>query len=330
MSTDWEIQNANFVANIKLKVENMFPNTGKPAEKALALQHRNAINALLDTIQESEIEKVNIEAQSVKELAQEIALKITPGQGLSKNQKNVLLQAVEDCLADLSYEMPGKDGTVFDELVRNSGQPGSRAKGVPTKIQIAQLPPGVKKAVSESAQRIQTRNKELINSTERYPSTNLVDRGYFSKAVSLNLEGIRSPHTNKSGWLEARAVQEAQYTAIDAAIKERLISKGDRSQRRAHAESGWNHPKVQSIQATPSEISWILTNTWGNEKTIKACWTAYDFTWNGGAGYIEFDVSDEQVSRLVYDYSKSPGRFYISMHYTWHKGMNPWFYVENL
>jgi hypothetical protein len=42
----------------------------------------------------------------------------------------------------------------------------------------------------------------------------------------------------------------------------------------------------------------------------------------GVSGYIEFSLSTD-ISRMVYDVVNS--RLYVSAHYKWRQGFNPWF-----
>lgn len=44
--------------------------------------------------------------------------------------------------------------------------------------------------------------------------------------------------------------------------------------------------------------------------------------------HIEFAGPSTDVSRFVYDYAT--GAFYLSVHYQWHRGYNPFFRVTGL
>jgi hypothetical protein len=228
--------------------------------------------------------------------------------------------AVETALSASSFALAGHaGGTDFDDLLRNSGGGGSRKKGVPSKIAHAQLGAHVQGGLKYLIEPLVARNRLLV--AGRQPFTRLLVAGDLGSAASTEMSDVRTHHVNKSGWLPAVVVPARQLpAAINALVAAKLPARVTGEL----ATNGNTLVTEDNQKAYGGILAGVLRGLAGPRGPLLYAWSEYaqDFP------YVEFSLGGSELSRMIYDYVNA--KFYISAHYHWHKGYNPFFEVTGL
>src|SRR5207244_5668579 len=141
----------------------------------------------------------------------------------------------------------------------------------------------------------------------------------LKQAAAEVLVGVRTVHTNKAGWLPGVGVPDDAAT-VEARFRDSAPGRAFR----ALAEG----PTVGAADMKKLEASMKQTLGQGR-RLVGHCWGAYSLDASDTlCPFVEFSIPHDYVNRLIYDYVN--GRFYISFHYHWHEGYNPFFEVQGL
>lgn len=276
---------------------------------------------LLDSLKAITDTRPNLSAPDVPTLAPLVSGHVQGKQGLSTGEQARLTTAVLSALSGASFTMTKADGSAFESLLTRAATT-SQAKGAPNVIAVGQLPGPLQGPTTLIAGLVRSRNQALVATGLRLPRFPLVT-GLANRA-SVDMDSIRSTHTNSSGWLPAAApvlpmafapLENAVLAAVPAALQAQLNAGADLTPAESVALEA---ALLAALGAVPS-----------NRERMALHWGAYAMTDAGQLyPYVEFAGPSTEVSRFVYDYAN--GAFYLSVHYRWHRGYNPFFRVTGL
>jgi hypothetical protein len=254
----------------------------------------------------------------VPELARALATHLRGNTALTDAELRRFQAAIEGALSAGSFKLGAAPGGLFADIARNATT-RSKKKREPSTIQHGQLPGPLQGPVQLVANSVQTRNGQLrsraLAAIGSKPLTTLA----LSQAAAQDLIGVRTVHTNQAGWLPEVAAPndaetiEARFLAALPVRVTRALAKGDLT-------------KPDHLRQIRGRVKEAIGD---GRRLLGVCWGAYSLN-AGNALYpfVEFSVPHEHVSRLIYDYVS--GKFYVSFHYRWHEGYNPFFEVQGL
>lgn len=298
------------------------------AEKAVPVPPGNAVIAdarkrrtLATTLKAVTDTAPNLSAPDVPGLAPRVSAHIRGKQGLSTAEQDRLTTAVHSALSATSFTIKKSSGDAFESLLRNATTT-SQAKGAPNVIAVGQLPGPLQGPTTLIAGLVRARNQALIATGLQLPRFPLV-RGLANQA-SIGMDSIRSTHTNMSGWLPA-SVPPLPMTFANL---ENGVLAAAPPVLGAHLQAGDELTPV-SRHVVAALIFRTLGGVPASRARMALHWGAYAMADAGQLyPYIEFAGPSTDVSRFVYDYAT--GAFYLSVHYQWHRGYNPFFQVTGL
>jgi hypothetical protein len=304
----------------------LLPNVNAAAYPAgnavLGLPARQAIHPRLQALADN---AVDLAGADVPALAAAIAAHLRQDTALSVGEAARFQRAVETAVAAGSFQMAAEaGGGVFDQMIVNAGAGASRAKERPTAIDVADLPGGVRAAVEAIAGQIQARNVTLTTPFTGTQFSRELTHEEVARQATTGFAAVRTMHTNQSGWLPAVAVDEVldlnQANTRIYAAAHRPVRKALRKRREMPTDSH----KRKYTALVEGELG-ALTQ----RQRIEFFWSNYSQNATGELyPYVEFSVGNAHLSRLCYDYVG--GNFFVSFHYRWHKGFNPFFHVGGL
>ncbi len=232
----------------------------------------------------------------------------------------------------------------FRTLFGIGGVLPSRAKGVPstmTKLALSGGHAGTDNALNHLIAGLQARNNAL-NTVDRY--TNGTWTALFR--ASEGMGEIRSPHQNGAGWLlnfTAAAAVGLETTLLAAYNTAGVNLQGEGRARRvamgdalvtAATAPGADASSVERAVETSGDdglvqyffrsVFWPATATRANR--VLLAWSRYanESGTVANCPYIEF-AGGGLASRFIWDYVHD--RFYLSAHYNWVDGYNPFFQI---
>jgi hypothetical protein len=225
--------------------------------------------------------------------------------------------------------MTQQESGAFDQLARIVGDERmSRAKGTASPLPYDSLPQAVKPGVDVVLGDIRTeralwRNIGVANLDIAYFLPQPHKRFSMEVLERQRAKRYQGNHTNNAGWLPAAAAPPSQLAV-----------------QRGNIWTGASQALKQELKRdTPLETLGIVAGAPNNlgQQFIRLVATARQAMTDaqladsvgsvltqGVSAYIEFSLPG-QISRLVYDVNS--GRVYISAHYKWRQGYNPWFEV---
>ena len=223
------------------------------------------------------------------------------------------------------------------DLMNAAADSMSREKKKPSKIQYVRLPgtvkPGVDAVVAELRVMIAKWTAALFTFAHNDqvcpndPNLKYLIPGEIIKAAAADLAHYQGNHTNLAQWLPDVAMPinriKQVYTQISGtaslALWARLDSK-DPVRKLALQGDGLAHNNAHKTALRTAARAANFTTA----DVKNSVWAELG---QGVSAYIEFNLPSD-ISRLVYD--PVGNKIYLSAHYHWREGYNPWFYVEGI
>lgn len=220
-------------------------------------------------------------------------------------------------------DMDAHEKAGFDQLETNAGGAAamSRAKGVPSRIALAQLPQAVR--VEVNAVRTQIAGMQNAWTLAALTPEHFVFNGPgFAAQVSDALPNFQGVHTNNAGWLPAVPVLADHIEAARNAIRATMTPA------QQNIFNAANPLAAMGIPAAPTPLGTAYLVQVANQTALLNPALLRESLWgsiaSGVSGYIEFNISGA-VGRLVYD--PIGDHLFLTAHYKWRKGYNPFFEI---
>jgi hypothetical protein len=211
--------------------------------------------------------------------------------------------------------------------VLNAASTKSSAKGAPNVVAQGDLDGavgGLGAATQAVRDLIVRQTASLLRRMEG--EIDLIDTGNLGAAAGLGM-GVRSMHQNGAGWLPDGAVAlpttlaaltnqiNATFATYFTPGRRAYLARISGAERLAIRQSMMSRAVRAEIGPLPERTKIMLI--WGS------------YAQNQGAlmNYVEFNVAS-RINRMMYDYVN--GRFYITPHYNWYRGFNPFFQLTGL
>ena len=177
--------------------------------------------------------------------------------------------------------------TAFDDLITRATRT-SRAKGQPNEIAMGNLPVHLAAAVRTQVNAAKARDASFHDRSQRDI------KKIYRRAIPAELDALRE-----------------------------AASRGLAGIRMVHfAGDGW----LPTVDPNPIANFGTLGRALTADEISQAHWYQYALSAGGASAFIEFDigtVSGIGGWRLIFDYVNR--NFYLSLHYNWHSGYNPFF-----
>lgn len=263
----------------------------------------------------------DLAAPDVPTLADRVSAHIRGTHPLTAAELGWLTTAVRSALSATSFTIKKSSGDAFESL-RQNAETTSQAKGTPNTIAVRQLPGPLQAPTASIAGLVRARNQALVATGFQLPRFPLVTG--LANQASIGMDSIRSTHTNLAGWLPAtpppvpmplQTLEHLVLAAAPPALAPQLLAGGDLTPVSRHVVAALIFRALGGIPT--------------NRARMALHWGAYA---QADAGhlypFVEFAGPSTDVSRFVYDYAT--GAFYLSVHYQWHRGYNPFFRVTGL
>lgn len=228
---------------------------------------------------------------------------------------------------DHEVAMTGGEANAYDQLAQAANATVSRGKGVPNTIPYANLPGGVRAEVT--ARLTEIRNERARWTVAALTANLTLPNGDFIRDVITRQKALRyqGNHTNNAGWLPVVAAPADQVTAVAATIYHHASSGLAKRLGAANAlvrldyagfgGAGRNNKyRAEYDQLRGQYLAGLNNNGVKLSAMAALC--------QGVSAYIEFSMAGD-ISRLVYDPVNN--HVYISAHYKWREGKNPFFQV---
>jgi hypothetical protein len=254
-------------------------------------------------------------------------------------------QDLEDVLGKAApSEVQAKEEVAY-RLILSLSSFRSRQKGIPNWVELDHLPVVGRMDLMQLNKAIATRNQEL-NKIKNY--TELFEKKWkipSSGRASTGL-GVRSAHENLAGWLPPIAIvtkEAALQAAVQTYLKKLAGSKDKRvyylllvsdspgnaaMMPQAIEDKEGGPALLKAKQDYYNEVFAKIVTTKGERAQL--AWARYAISTSPQpTTYVEFDpAAGWGISRLLYDYMSD--KFYITAHYQWVEGYNPFFLVSGL
>ncbi len=251
----------------------------------------------------------NLSGPDIPTLAATIAIWLVANAGL-RNQDKAAVQAalpkfVEDALtgqAETGLEDKYHDN--FTALL-SAATVKSKSKATPNVVALASVPQNIQNVINEAVTKIRTKNQFLTN------NNNLLDTA---------MDDLRSAHENGSGWLP-RVVRNAPQIEQRLEPLKKLFYKQNNKNTAAAGTD---------LSQVPLSKELLQSARLTAKERLQLAWSRYaaGASTAGPSEYIEFNLPI--VGRLIYDYESANGKFFITFHYNWHRGHNPFFEITGL
>lgn len=253
-----------------------------------------------------------------------------------KLKAHILSALVDNLTPYWAMEMNREEAAAFD-LMKAAAATMSRKKEEPSEIQYARLPgtvkPGVDAVVAELRIMIAKWTAALFTFAHNDqvcpndPNLKYLIPGEIIKAAVADLDHYQGNHTNLAKWLpdvpmpanRIKQVYTQMASTASLALWARLDSK-DPIRKLALRGDGLQHNNAHKTALRTA----VRAANFTTAEVKNSVWAELG---QGVSAYIEFNLPGD-ISRLVYD----PGRnkIYLSAHYHWRDGYNPWFYVSGI
>ncbi|HKV56928.1 MAG TPA: DUF4157 domain-containing protein, partial [Ktedonobacteraceae bacterium] len=228
---------------------------------------------------------------------------------------------------DHAMMMDEQERTAFDQLAGIGAAQMSRAKATPGQIPYNSLPAAIRNSVDAVLADIRAENA-LWTVAGLGPRYTLPDTTTFAAEIANRQRGLRyqGNHTNLAGWLPAVAVPVNQipiianaiYAAATSELQKRLL-RNNALVRMGFEGAGLAHPNRYRDEYNQLRAARLAPL--GNAGLRLSVWASLA---GGVSAYIEFHMAGG-MSRLIYDPVNN--RVYITAHYKWRQGNNPFFQV---
>lgn len=205
----------------------------------------------------------------------------------------------------------------FKELLELPGVERSRAKGKPTTVPFTSLPSGLRGNVDRVLRAIRRLKAKYTKDYVDYYE--YARPGYFEWAVqkAAKADGglsYQGNHTNNAGWLPPEAIPTARMPEVAEAAARQATPPLD-GLLRSWAELSPPDDGT-ALNLLRAAIASLADGDVGDSAIIALC--------QGESAYIEFNMPGD-ISRLIYE--PTHGRVYLSAHYKWLQGYNPFFEI---
>jgi hypothetical protein len=292
------------------------------ALKSFVNQSGNVVN---------EVQTKSYEGKDVEELSSKIAeaLKTEYGKkglaGWSETLTSQLTDLVRKSVVDslTPTQMDKGEQAAFDKLVSTIGEANmSRRKGAPTPIPLTSLPPQVAEDVKGCRQDLYDERHRWNRGQLNLDTMNVV---YLSSTASTRLKEngrYQGNHTNNAGWLPVVIVAPNPI----AAMRQSIVDKASPA---LHAELTQPNPmqRLAANRANQREYEKLLAQAVAGYSDPDLGDLAIAAMGFGVSAYIEFNLTT-MISRLMYDFVNK--KFYLTAHYRWKDGYNPFFEVTGV
>jgi len=254
---------------------------------------------------------------------------VVPGHG---GVFNALTEAVRDSIVanidpDPLHPMTHGEEGAFDILAQAHNAVVSRAKGTPSTIPYANVPMAIRNEVT--ARLTQIRNERALWTAAGIgPEYTLPDNEFSREVVARQRNfNYQGNHTNNSGWLPAVVAPADLVTPIGYAIYNQATNNLKPRLMRPDALAGMDYASAGGQgrrnryrnQYEYLRVPHLATLTDANVKM-----SAMAALCQGVSAYIEFSMA-HNISRLLYEPVND--RVYVTAHYKWREGYNPFFEV---
>lgn len=287
-----------------------------------------------------EMSASNIKGVDIPSLAKNIIAHISANSQFRFNALMGFSKELEHALGEASAsEASDKEVSVFKTILKECTL-RSRSKGVASEVDLDKLPPGTKDFLQKLNAIIKTRHLEL-DDVAKYPL--LDSKGIDSSSRASAKLNVRSPHENKAGWLpqfKAATKEKALEGAIPEFLKQfsrlaRSSAKADRVEYLRRTDWFEGKPiEIENRTKMPENLKKVYyrdcfaetVNT--RAQRAQLAWARYVNQFGEtNYPYVEFTAENaDGVSRVIYDYMNDI--FYITLHYNWVQGFNPFFKIN--
>jgi hypothetical protein len=235
--------------------------------------------------------------------------------------ENIVRKAVVASLTPT--QMDKGERTAFDTLVTNVGEDRmSRGKGAPTPVPFAALPGYLPTEVEACLKEIaeERRSWSWQNFDIYDPAPQLIGN---TAAERLRQGHYQGNHTNRAGWLPAVPVGPS-IDAMVLAIRQEIAQAASPSLAAAVAQPN-PMAAVAANRLDRVEFEKLKTHAVGSRPALGDI--ALATMGFGVSAYLEFHLAHD-ISRLMYDAVNQ--KVYLTAHYKWKDGYNPFFLVTGL
>jgi hypothetical protein len=212
----------------------------------------------------------------------------------------------------------------------------SRSKGTPNTITLANLGKVLDRAAAGTTSlnaRVKANNANSADVSQYMAQPDLAP----SLVVSYDLP-VRSPHTNGAGWLPASSAPTrldvaAATWAATAATAPTNVGRSLSAAFGTPPNGVTARAVEETAQLVPEARKQYYARVWSQlnaRRRAEHAWTQYTSSWGAVQGaFIEFTAEKGLgVNRFVWDLIND--RYYVSLHYNWIEGYNPFFEVTGL
>ena len=251
------------------------------------------------------------------------------GASASRVRAHVLATLAANLQDDWQMAMDGTESTAFDQLVTIVGEGDmSRAKGTATRIPVGNLPGSLRGHVNAVLDDIRQENAiwAVGAVSERYTMT--AYKGEFTADVAERQGGkhYQGNHTNLAGWLPSvpvpanRIAEVADDIAASGSPRlKRVLAAANASDRLGYTGDHIDPANPLRVEYETLRAPRLAALT--DAAVKRSAWGALGA---GVSAYIEFNIPGG-MSRVVFDCVND--RVYITAHYKWRRGFNPFFEV---
>jgi hypothetical protein len=306
--------------------------TALNTEAGLEIKFKNKLRNVIDVVKQNTY--IGPDVDQIRTTIVDDMIKTFLAQGLGAAntikrllERHVTTQLVANMIPDWTMDMDQEETKGFDQLKNITGEQNmSRSKGRASQIRYAQLPQGLSATVLALVNGITTENQRWTAAALRPEFTLPRALNFDAGGRQRNLNHYQGNHSNAAGWLPAAnapasavaTVHNAVYANASTGLKNRLEDEnpGDRlGLTGAHAgrPNRYRTEYLQLLGAAPYGLT--------DQTLRRSVWAELTA---GVSAYIEFNTTSA-VSRIVYDCVGD--RIYLSVHYKWREGYNPWFEV---
>jgi hypothetical protein len=242
--------------------------------------------------------------------------------GIKGVVQDVLLRNLVD-----DYKMQAGEKHAFKQLIKQAGAAASREKEAPTPLTMAKLG-DVAAAVRTVRTAILQAHNAMTRAAFQFEWTNEdILRQHFT------MDYYQGNHTNNAGWLPTPPLPVNWLPTLRTAIltNATVIGTGgmvaalgaNDAQAQIDANPLWQPVYAAAYNAAAPAAS----PAYSDNAFRKMAWLAMG---SGVSPYIEFAIPghSDGISRLIYDFVGN--NFYVTAHYKWTEGYNPFFHITDL
>lgn len=277
------------------------------------------------------IRSKSFKGQDVEQLTEQIAdaMKAEYGAkgltGWSSSDWSALVGLVRSAvLANLTpTKMDKQEQQAFDILVNIVGEENmSRRKGSPTEIPLASLPSYLATNVTGCHDDIHDERRMWKRTKWNFDTLTVAHVSGVTSARLKEQGRYQGNHTNNAGWLPTVPVGPSPIPAMRQAIL-------NNASPALHAELTQPNPmqRLTANRSNRQEYEKLLAHELGAYDDLGLGDLALASMGFGVSAYIEFNLP-HKISRLMYDFVNK--KFYLTAHYKWKDGYNPFFEVTGM